>query len=210
MKATNQTNATPEPQEPYWVRRPGVTVSVCLGALVVLFSLYILLAANYGNKHARIFRIGSESMEPTVHEGEDVLVQLDAYATHSPQRGDLVTFLVPNGSAISLKRVIAIGGDTISGTPDNTIVNGRELYEPYTFSARFGQGDKSSEGFPEETFGPIRIPPNCFFVMGDNREHSFDSRQPSFGCVPLDHVRGKAIQRGTWLQVALYRGQRIQ
>ncbi len=199
-------------REPYWVRRPAVTVSVCLAVLAVLFSLLTAFVwVPEGLRHAQIFRVASVSMEPTLNPGELVLVQKDAYRIQPPQRGDIVAFVTPDGDAIWLKRVIAVGGDTISGTPDRTTLNAHQLYEPYVKRLPSGENYDASETFPEETFGPIRVPPNCFFVMGDNRDDSADSRMPNLGCVPLDRIRGKAISAGSRrIQIALSRGRKLQ
>jgi len=210
MAASGQRQSAPEPREPYWVRKPGVTVSVCLAALVILFSLYLLVLANQGRKYAQVYRIMSSSMEPTLKIGELVSVRKDVYKTQRPRRGDIVAFQSPSGDAILLKRVIAIGGDTISGTPHSTRVNGQDIYEPYVNSAHPEGNDDSSQPFPEETFGPIRVPPDSFFVMGDNRDDSYDSRFPAFGFVPLDRIRGKAVSVGNnRIQMALSKGRAL-
>jgi len=200
----------PSPPEPYWVRKPAVTVGICLGVLIVLFSLCLWVVVNKNNKHVRLYRIAAASMEPTLHMGEDLLVQTDAYKTHPPQRGDVVVFLTPDGRALIVKRVIAVGGDVISGTPTSTSVNGQKLYEPYIYGAGSDRKNDSISSFPEETFGPIHVPPNCFFVIGDYREKSYDSREPSLGCVPLGHIRGKAISTGSRIQLILSRGRAIR
>jgi signal peptidase I len=198
MTATDQTKGTLEPREPYWVRKPAVTVSICVAALgILIFFVAVSFRFPRGLSHDELFRVAGVSMRPTINTGEFVLVQRDAYISQPPQRGDIVVFVRPNGRELFLKRIIAIGGDTISCTRDSTTVNGHKLYEPYLYGFHPGADNDSSKDSTEEVFGPVRVPPNSFFVMGDDRERSNDSRVPGFGCVPLDHIRGKAISAGS-------------
>lgn len=189
---------SPKAGEPYWVRKPGVTVSVCVAGLVILIVLFnVCFRFPRGLSHDELCRVEEVSMRPTIKSGEFVLVQKDAYSIQPPQRGDIVVMLTPDGDDILLKRIIAIGGDTISGTRDSTTLNGRKLDEPYLYGAHVRPDDDSSEESLAGAFGPIRVPANSFFVMGDDRDVSNDSRYPQFGCVPLGRIRGKAISAGS-------------
>jgi signal peptidase I len=169
-----------------------------VAALAILIILVVVfLQFPQGLSHDELFRVGEVSMRPTVNQGEFILVQKDAYAIQPPQRGDIVVFVTPNNRGLYLKRIIAIGGDTISWTPDNTTVNGHKLREPYVYGFHSEAADDSSEESPDNEVEPVHVPPNSFFVMGDDRDRSYDSRVPGFGCVPLDHIRGKAISAGS-------------
>lgn len=90
-------------------------------------------------------------------------------------------FGFPTGSAQDfIKRVIAVGGDTVEGVDGRVVVNGRTLEEPYL-----------EPGTETSSFGPVDVPEGMIFVMGDNRDNSDDSR--NFGPVPADTVVGRAF-----------------
>ena len=159
-------------------RRPSATV---IGA--VLFAL--LIAARIFV--AEPFKIPSESMEPTLKPGDQALV---AKIGGPPHRGDLVAFHQPKTGEVLLKRVVAVGGDTVGLEDGILVVNRHAVREPYA-------NTKSQDSL---YFGPVRVRPGRVFVMGDNRGVSEDSRD--FGAVPTDDVIGRAVARlwppGRW------------
>ena len=155
------------------------------------------------------FFIPSASMEPTLREGDRVLVEKLSYLVTEPQRGQVIVFErdvtgavvaepeagwldkivdsfkglfgFPTGETQDfIKRVMATGGDTIEGREDGVYVNGTRVEEPYL-----------EEGQTTGAFGPFTIPEDHVFVMGDNRDNSDDSR--GFGAVPEDRVVGHAF-----------------
>lgn len=119
-------------------------------------------------------------MQNTLHTGQFVLVNKVAYLFHAPERGDIVVFHEPDQPDRDLiKRVIGLPGDTIKLDGTNVWVDGVELNEPYITQ----RSNPSAE--------TVTVPPNDYFVMGDNRPVSEDSRY--FGFVPKDYIVGKAI-----------------
>jgi signal peptidase I len=128
------------------------------------------------------FAIPSPSMEPTLVEGDRVLVNRLVYHFRSPERGDVIVFHPPGrpGSDPFIKRVVAVGGDTIAVHDGSLYVNGVAQDEPF-IKEHLIIGD-----FPETT-----IEPGYVWAMGDNRNNSGDSRV--FGPVPLDSIMGKAF-----------------
>ncbi|GCE13911.1 hypothetical protein KTT_37700 [Tengunoibacter tsumagoiensis] len=129
------------------------------------------------------FNIDGMSMEPTLHNGELMIVDKWSYAFHAPARGDIIVFVAPpNPSQDYVKRVIGLPGDVISIQNTTISINGKVLREPYIAP--------ENQGNPYSSFVDRVIPANTFFVLGDNRNGSSDSR--AWGCVP----RGNIIGRG--------------
>ena len=130
---------------------------------------------------AEPFRIPSQSMEPTLRPGDQTLVwKLGAKAPH---RGDLVAFHAPRTGEILLKRVVAVGGDTVGLEDGVLVVDGRKVREPYA----------DPKAIDSVYFGPVKVRPGTMFVMGDNRANSDDSRD--FGAVPTGRIIGRAVAR---------------
>ena len=191
----------PQPEQPkkkhsFWRELP---VLVVIAFIVALLIKTFLLQAFY---------IPSASMEPTLVEGDRVLVEKVGYRFGEPHRGQVVVFekefatLAPEeddpfwediGSALKglfgfptggtqdfIKRVMAVEGDTIEGREGGVFVNGERVEEPYL-----------AEGTETSAFGPVEVPDGMIFVMGDNRGNSDDSR--AFGPIPVDEVVGHAF-----------------
>jgi signal peptidase I len=183
-------------RKPFWRELPVLVVIAF--AVALLIKTFLLQA----------FFIPSASMEPTLVEGDRVLVEKISYRFSDPERGDVVVFekdLGPppievddslwtdisdgvrslfgfptGGSQDFIKRVIAVEGDTIEGREGRVFVNGEPVDEPYL-----------TEGLEISPFGPAEIPEDMIFVMGDNRNNSDDSR--SFGPIEEDTVVGRAF-----------------
>jgi signal peptidase I len=135
------------------------------------------------------FHTPSGSMCPAICEGEFFLAGMDAYKSRAPQRGEIILFERDQGNASFTKRVIGIGGDTVGGGPANTIlINGQPLTLPTPCGEHNSHAPLSASGPPFET---TKVPEGSLFVIGDNLDNSYDSRQ--FGVVPLNKVRGKAL-----------------
>lgn len=133
---------------------------------------------------ARAYTVDGESMLPTLHHGEKLLVDKISYNFVKPVRGEIIVFKNPaNLKEQFVKRIIAIPGDQVAIIQGVVYVNNQPLAEDYTLSpARIGF---SSQTVPEDTY----------FVLGDNRNNSEDSRFSRVGFLPRKNIVGRAIWR---------------
>ena len=127
-------------------------------------------------------------MSPQLAENQWVLVNKAAYWLSGPGRGDVVVFQVPsNPSQLSIKRVIAVPGDTITLTATTVSVNKYTLNEPYISTLK---GDSQNPVIVSE-----KLPDDRYYVMGDDRIPSAgsDSRSQIIGTIPRNYIVGKAV-----------------
>ena len=146
--------------------------------LTILMFLVIRLAVQN-------FNIEGMSMEPTLHDKELILVDKWSYLFHAPTRGDVIVFVAPpEPSQDYIKRIIAVPGDTITIRDTSVIVDGVNLRETYVDPKR--QGNL----YAYRTISNMLVPPDDYFVLGDNRIGSSDSR--NWGFVPRTNIIGRA------------------
>lgn len=127
------------------------------------------------------FYIPSPSMEPTLYPSDRIIVNRLAYRFEEPKRGDVIVFKYPlNPQKDYIKRVIALAGDTVEARDNILYVNGKPIKENYL-----------PPDVIYEDFGPIKVPANNYFMMGDNRNNSADSR--SWGTLDRQLIIGKAM-----------------
>lgn len=126
--------------------------------------------------------IPSGSMIPTLKIGDHIFVNKIAYHIHTVERGDIVVFTPPKTANLNegmlIKRVIGLPKETILIKSGIVYINDVPLSEPY-------EAEK-----PKDDFGPYTVPDNTVFVMGDNRNSSYDSR--FWGALPINNITGKA------------------
>lgn len=151
--------------------RSTVSVLVVVAAIAVLIATLLL----------PILQISGDSMSPTL-EHDEIVVLLK---TKNYQRGDLIGFYYQG--KILLKRVIALPEDEIAIDADgNVYINGELLEEPYVNDKGLGDCDLEF---------PYKVPGTCYFVMGDRRSNSVDSRNSVIGAVSRDDIIGKVFIR---------------
>jgi signal peptidase I len=134
-----------------------------------------------------LFKTPALSIEPTIHLNDTFVVSAWPYRNADPAPGDVVVFQYPRDRAVALvKRVIATGGSTLEIRDGVPFVDGKRADEPYV------DPRNNVNALFQNTYS-FRVPVNAFFVMGDNRDNSDDSR--SWGFVPRSHIIGKVISR---------------
>ncbi|WP_334110373.1 signal peptidase I [Thermodesulfitimonas autotrophica] len=127
------------------------------------------------------FYIPSGSMMPTLYRGDRIIVSKLSYRFHPPQRGDIVVFHYPrNPKKTYIKRLIGLGGETVALADGKLFINGQEVPEPYL-----------PPGTYFADFGPVKVPEGCYFMLGDNRMNSEDSRV--WGFLNRRLIIGKAV-----------------
>jgi signal peptidase I len=180
VEATSEPPVEPAPKPRNKRRRAlvewGVILVVALLAALLLRTFVI-----------QPYFIPSASMEPTLMVGDKVLVNKLSYDLHPIHRGDVIVFKKPpddNTPGIKdlIKRVIGLPGETIAGRNGQIYINGKLLNEPW-----LPKVDRDTTS----TFGPVQIPAGQYFVMGDNRADSSDSRV--FGPITKSLVVGRAF-----------------
>jgi len=160
-------------------------------AIAILLALFIRAFV------VQAFKIPSGSMEPTLLVGDHILVNKFIYGVKlpylqttvipisNPERGDIIVFIYPEDKSKDfIKRVIGTPGDRLQMQDKKILINGRP------FDDKYGYYDERA-GNPSRSFGPIVVPKDHYFVMGDNRDHSMDSR--FWGFVPSEAIKGKAF-----------------
>ena len=177
----------------------AVAIAICLALLIRTFAV-------------QAFKIPSSSMEDTLLIGDHLLVNKLAYGIQLPtpamvkffgasvpffetrlstiwgsvKKGDIVVFKFPNDRGKDyIKRVVAVGGDRIRIKKDSIYINGKRWRSPYAVF----KGSQMNQ--PISNFGPFLVPEGHVFVMGDNRDRSYDSRY--WGTVDTKDIKGKAF-----------------
>jgi signal peptidase I len=167
--------------------------SIIIAILIALFIRTFIICA---------YKIPSRSMVQTLLVGDHILVSKFIYGVkipllrrtiipvREPKRGEIVVFIFPNDrSKDFIKRVIGVGGDKIEIVNKKIFINGKEYKD--SFGIYSDNIIYPATMQPRDNFGPITVPNDSIFVMGDNRDESLDSR--FWGFVNLKDVEGKAF-----------------
>jgi signal peptidase I len=158
-----------------------IVIAVILAAIVLCF--------------IRPTIVRQSSMENTLHDGDYMIMYRLAYRSHTPERGDIIIFqssLVnedTGGTKLLIKRVIGLPGDKISIEGDQLYINGEAYEEEY-----LKEGYTPAFEIPEEG-DTFTVPDGQYFVMGDNRAGSIDSRYSEVGCVSPEQIKGRVVLR---------------
>ena len=182
-------DARPEPlkSRPYRTLTEWVIILMAVVLCTLLLRTYVVQS----------FSIPSLSMYPTLQVGDRIIVNKLSYDLHDIHRGDIVVFARPKLEdqeyADLVKRVIGLPGETISSRACRIYINGKQLSEPWLPPGP----DSCSTSLPGDAHpqfdlpGPVKIPPGEYYVMGDIRTDSEDSR--FFGPIPKSLIVGRAV-----------------
>ncbi|HOJ76735.1 MAG TPA: signal peptidase I [Bacillota bacterium] len=145
-------------------------------AIAVVTILFVIIFV------VQSFLVRGSSMEPTLLDGERLLVNKFIFKIREPKIGDIIVLKYPKDPTKKfIKRVIAVPNDTVQIRDGVVYVNGEAINEPYIKEK------------PELDFDWVNVPERTVFVMGDNRNGSKDSRDPDVGFIPYENIVGKAI-----------------
>jgi signal peptidase I len=170
--------------------KPLIGYSILVIASIVNSSLVQpAISKTIKAKYIQAFHIPSISMMPSLLIGDHLLVNKQTYKKNSPKRGDIIIFDFPEDTSKTfIRRVVGIGGDVIEIRNKQLYINGKQYSENYVMYADSKSLPKNSH--PIDDYGPTAIPEDSFFVLGDNRNSSYDSRY--WGFLTADKIKGKA------------------
>jgi signal peptidase I len=168
-------------------------IDVLVNSVVIIIVFYIVqqfLAAP--------FQVIGNSMINTLHDREYIVVSKIEYLMHPPERGDIVVFKPPsNGKDYYVKRIVGLPGDTIGLVKGKVFVNGKQIDESYLYENASTCVVARMSSCPNDNKAYV-VPEGMYFVLGDNREGSSDSRSwrdsenGELPFVPRDEIAGKA------------------
>ncbi len=173
----------PAPTKPYAGRAPESAYETLRTIVLVLITALLIRSFI-----AQPFIVEGKSMEPTLKNSEYLIVDKIEYRLHNPKRGDVIVFRAPEAPDQNyIKRIIGLPGETVTIKDTTVYVDGKRIEEQYVASHTVpSQTSTDSPTF----FLEQKISPNEYFVMGDNRDHSSDSRR--WGPLPKENILGKA------------------
>lgn len=188
QRAPGEGQEAPEPRS----RRRALVEWVVIIVVALVAALLIKTFA------IQAFYIPSPSMVPTLKPGDRVLVNKLAYDFHPVHTGDIVVFRRPPGDTTPgindlIKRVIGLPGQTISVAHCAVYINGKELAQPWLPKGWKNPSSPYCTTWTPDLPNPYKIPKGDYFMMGDNRKNSYDSRY--WGPLPRSYIVGRAFVR---------------
>jgi signal peptidase I len=161
--------------------------AILIQVLNVIFA--IILAVSYRTFVCQAFKIPAGSNMPTILIGDHILANKYIYRFQPPERNDFIIFKFPKDERIDyIKRVVAIPNDLVEIVNKKLFVNQQPIEEYFTIHPDDTVFSQASG--PRDNFGPVTVPEGSYFVLGDNRDNSYDSR--FWGFVEKEKIKGKA------------------
>ncbi|MBI5866879.1 MAG: signal peptidase I [candidate division Zixibacteria bacterium] len=164
----------------------------------------LILAIIIKTSIVEAYKIPSGSMEDTLLVGDFLLANKFVYGSklplidyrlpkvRDPRPGDIVIFKFPGNPSVNyIKRCVAVGGQVVEVKNKQLFVDGNPMPLPQTGKYTAPDQIEPASRSQRDNYGPYKVPSNCFFMMGDNRDNSYDSR--FWGPVPYDLIQGKAM-----------------
>lgn len=168
-----------EPGEPEVTAWQAVRQALAEAAQVVIPALVLALIVHLFLAQATV--VFGQSMEPNLHPHQRLIVDKISYRLHAPQRNDIVVIRLPDMDELLVKRIVALPGELVEIRAGIVYVNGEAVAEPFPHD------------MTPYDMTPIILGPLSYFVLGDNRSNSNDSR--AFGPVTLDEILGRVWLR---------------
>jgi len=145
-------------------------------AIAIVLALFIIFFV------AQSFLVQGSSMEPSLHDGQRLLVDKVTYRFREPRRGEVVVFGYPKDPRRKfIKRIVGLPGDVVEIRNRQLVINNEPIAEDYIRGPMY------------QPFGPYTVPEGTVWVLGDNRNNSEDSRFADVGPVPMERVVGRAL-----------------
>lgn len=164
------------------------TVAIIIGGLIISAVVLVFLLLNKEKTEFMHFEIKGIAMTPSYKEGQIYRADEKIYKTQSPQRGEVVVFRsIKDPNTVFAKRIIGLPGESLEIKGGKVYVNNKTLEEPYLEKDVY----TGAETFLPENKN-VTIPDNEYFVMGDNRPHSSDSRE--WGFLPKENLVAKLLE----------------
>jgi signal peptidase I len=155
---------------------------------LLLITLFIVAIALSNTYLISPYKIPAKSMVPTLLNGDHILVNKFSYNLHDPLRGDVIIFELPrNPKQTFIKRIIGLPDDKIEIRAKALYINDTVTREHYAINMDPQTIPKKAQ--PRDYFGPISVPKDHVFMLGDNRDYSSDSR--FWGFLPMEGIKGK-------------------
>lgn len=155
-----------------------------IGCAIVNIAVLVLIALFLTQYAAYAVTMKGHSMEPSVPQDSQVLINRTVYCVAAPQRFDVVAFRAQDGAQLQLKRIVGLPGETVRIADGHVYIDGEELTE-----AEYYVQEITSAGIASE---PITLGEDEYFVLGDNPSYSEDSRSRDIGTVKRSQIYGRA------------------